>query len=315
KPDPTDEASDAESSTASITSSILNYRQLHGRTFHGERGTANYWAANDAKQNDLLDIVHAFNTLHLDGGLYAAPIKDINPKVKVLDIGTGTGIWAIDFAEEFPDCQVIGTDVSPIQPSWVPPNVKFEIEDATQPWTYPANSFDYVHIRWLIGSVPSWEALFAEAFRVLKPGGYLETWEPADRIYADDGSVKPDDALGQWAVLFREGGKKIGRSFNLYDGDVQGQSMRSAGFEEVGRRDFTTPVGQWPRDPKLKEIGMFAQAAFEVDTEGYILFLATTIGWKMEEVKAYVQQAIRELRSRTRRPQYRQRVVWGRKPE
>jgi len=35
----------------------------------------------------------------------------------------------------------------------------------------------------------------------------------------------------------------------------------------------------------------------------------------MEEVKAYIQQASRELRSRTRRPQYRQRAVWGRKPE
>lgn len=29
-----------------------------------------------------------------------------------------------DFADEFPDAEVIGTDVSPIQPSWVPPNVQ-----------------------------------------------------------------------------------------------------------------------------------------------------------------------------------------------
>jgi hypothetical protein len=29
-----------------------------------------------------------------------------------------------DFADEFPDCKVIGTDVSPIQPSWIPPNLK-----------------------------------------------------------------------------------------------------------------------------------------------------------------------------------------------
>jgi hypothetical protein len=34
---------DAESSTASITSSILQYRTLHGRTYHSERGNAQYW--------------------------------------------------------------------------------------------------------------------------------------------------------------------------------------------------------------------------------------------------------------------------------
>ena len=65
----------------------------------------------------------------------------------------------------------------------------------------------------------------------------------------------------------------------------------------------------------MKEIGVYAQAAFEHDTEGYILFLATTIGWTKDEVTAYVKQASREVRSRTRKPQYRQKAVWARKPE
>ena len=29
-----------------------------------------------------------------------------------------------DFADEFPDAQIIGTDISPIQPSWVPANLQ-----------------------------------------------------------------------------------------------------------------------------------------------------------------------------------------------
>ena len=49
----------------------------------------------------------------MDGKLYFAPVKA--PK-KVLDIGTGTGIWAMDFGDEFPEAEVIGTDISPIQP-------------------------------------------------------------------------------------------------------------------------------------------------------------------------------------------------------
>lgn len=35
----------------------------------------------------------------------------------MLDLGTGTGIWAIDFADEYPSANVIGTDLSPIQPT------------------------------------------------------------------------------------------------------------------------------------------------------------------------------------------------------
>lgn len=37
---------DAESSTASITSSILQYRTIHGRTYHSERGNAFYWCVS-----------------------------------------------------------------------------------------------------------------------------------------------------------------------------------------------------------------------------------------------------------------------------
>jgi hypothetical protein len=29
-----------------------------------------------------------------------------------------------DFADEYPGAAVIGTDISPIQPSWIPPNLE-----------------------------------------------------------------------------------------------------------------------------------------------------------------------------------------------
>src|SRR5688572_20415314 len=96
------------------------------------------------------------------------------------------------------------------------------MEDCTQiPWSYPTSSLDYVHIRWLIGSVHDWNALFAEAYRVLKPGGWLESIEPSDRIEGADGDVKPADALGQWHQLFRVGGQMIGREYDVYDRGTQ----------------------------------------------------------------------------------------------
>jgi hypothetical protein len=42
-------------------------------------------------------------------------MADVECFETVLDIGTGTGAWAIDFADEYPKAEVIGTDLSPIQ--------------------------------------------------------------------------------------------------------------------------------------------------------------------------------------------------------
>lgn len=60
---------------------------------------------------------HHLFLLTLDGELFNAPIKDLEGGLhNVLDIATGTGIWAIEFASQFPSAHVIGTDLSPIQP-------------------------------------------------------------------------------------------------------------------------------------------------------------------------------------------------------
>jgi len=47
--------------------------------------------------NNRLDIVHHIYLLLMDGNLVKAPIPD--GIQRILDVGTGTGIWAIDAAE------------------------------------------------------------------------------------------------------------------------------------------------------------------------------------------------------------------------
>jgi hypothetical protein len=49
----------------------------------------------------------------------------------------GTGIWAIDFADEFPDATVIGCDLSPIQPQWVRHSNYHSITSKST-WMFPA---------------------------------------------------------------------------------------------------------------------------------------------------------------------------------
>ena len=80
---------------------------------------------------------------------YLAPLS--NPK-HILDIGTGTGQWAIKMGDEFPKAEIQATDLSSIQPSSVPQNVHFYIDDASEEdWAVPSDYFDYIHTRVLLG--------------------------------------------------------------------------------------------------------------------------------------------------------------------
>ncbi|KAL1859686.1 hypothetical protein VTK73DRAFT_7504 [Phialemonium thermophilum] len=304
---------DWSSSTASVASSIFEYRNILGRTFHSEVGKAQYWGANDEAQNETLDINHHVIKLVLGGKDYTAPLKD--DVQKVLDVGTGTGIWAIDFGDEHPSAEVIGTDISPIQPTWVPPNVKFEIEDCNQDWTFAPNSFDYVHIRWLTGSIIDWTELFRRAYRSLKPGGILESHEASPKVASDDGTLAPESAMGQWAEIWFEAGRKMGQSFSIIEDDTQRKAMEDAGFEDIHVQRIKVPIGSWPQDPKQKEIGRFVQLFLEQDLEGHLTFVAgAVLGWSPEQIAVYAATLRRQWRSGKTHAYYYQQVVWGRKP-
>lgn len=143
-----------------------------------------------------------------------------------------------DFADLYPGAEVIGVDISPSQPQWIPPNLRFEIDDVTQPWTYGRNSFDYIHMRWLVGAIEDWDKLFRECFNALQPGGYLESKESSAVIQSDDGTVADDSALAQWGKVFKEAGTKSGKSFQVVEEGLQRKAMEAAGFVDIEERDM-----------------------------------------------------------------------------
>ncbi|EWZ80547.1 hypothetical protein FOWG_15277 [Fusarium oxysporum f. sp. lycopersici MN25] len=228
--------SDNASSTASLSSDILRYREINGRRYHSEQGDAQYWISNDNQANEALDINHHVLILMYNDKLYKAPLKD--DIQAVVDIGTGTGIWAMDFADEFPNAKVVGTDISPIQPGWLPPNLEFQIDDCTQEWTFKENSLDYVHMRFLVGSIVDWPGLFKQAYKCLKPGGYIESHEASPCIGSDDNSVSEDSAMGQWGKIFMEGGRKLQRPFSILEDNVQVESVKEAGFVTIEEEEI-----------------------------------------------------------------------------
>ncbi|EFX03842.1 methyltransferase type 11 [Grosmannia clavigera kw1407] len=306
---------DAATSTASLASSILRYRTINGRTYHSDSITTNkYWGANDANQNNSLDIMHHGFLVTLDGKLNLAPLS--GPIGKIVDLGTGTGSWAIDFADLHPECTVIGTDVSPIQPAWVPPNVYFEIDDFTQPWTFDSESIDYVHERWLVGCVPDWVAFYKEAYRVLKPGGWIESFACDGLLESDDNTMTKDCATSQWSYIFAEGSRKLGStaSYTIVRDELQRKYLKEAGFVNIEERLIKMPICEWSDDPKWKEVGLFIRAALETDVEGMVSYLASVLGWTQEEIIVYCAHVRREVRSLKIHGYYRCNVAWAQKP-
>lgn len=70
---------------------------------------------NDESEQDRLDLSHQMFKITMGDKLYLAPI---GKPATILDIGTGTGIWAIEMGDDFPDAEILGTDLSPTQPTW-----------------------------------------------------------------------------------------------------------------------------------------------------------------------------------------------------
>lgn len=81
-----------------------------------DRSENTYILPEDKREQDRLDLQHALCLLSTDQQLALAPIG--NNVRNVLDLGTGTGIWAIDFADQYPEADILGVDLSAIQPSW-----------------------------------------------------------------------------------------------------------------------------------------------------------------------------------------------------
>ncbi|KAJ4328775.1 hypothetical protein N0V84_000780 [Fusarium piperis] len=121
--------------------------------------------------------------------------------------------------------------------------------------------------------------------------------------------------MSQWGKLFVQAGLKIGRSFTLVDDEEQRKGMEAAGFVDIQEFNIKVPLGDWPRDPKLKEMGRFSRATLEQDTEGYVLYMATSEGWSKEEVSIYAARLRREMRNSKIHAYFRMKVVWGKKPE
>ncbi|KAJ4326684.1 hypothetical protein N0V84_002910 [Fusarium piperis] len=299
-----------ESSLASLRTSILENKQENGRTYHSmSEGKYNF--PNDDQENERLDLQHHIWKIQFDGK------PALNPGVenakRVLDIGTGTGMWALDFADAHPAAQVIGVDLSPVQPHWAPPNCRFEIDDLEKGWTW-AEPFDFILCRGMSGCFADVPALIQKAYDNLTPGGYFEVGDLSLPMGCDDGTVSKDSAIWKWHDALYEASKKIGRTIQSVAHDTA--VLEKAGFVDIVHRQFKWPFSSWALDPKLKEIGRWQCVNLDMGLEAFSLALLTRVaGWTKEEVIASCAEVRKDIRNRRMHGYWTLHVVYARKPE
>ncbi|KAK3389162.1 S-adenosyl-L-methionine-dependent methyltransferase [Podospora didyma] len=279
------------SETTSLSSSIFDYTYENGRRYHAYRA-GQYLLPNDEREQERLDMTHHVFLLALNG--QNCKTKLDNPQA-ILDIGTGTGIWAIEMGDMYPSAIVTGTDLSPIQSTWVPPNVHFEIDDANSEWSFPKNHFDLIHARTVSGAIQSWPAFLSQCFSHCKPGGFIEMVEGRADFFCDDDTLNDTTATWRWLEEFRRLSRPLG--FDITP-KLPGL-FKEAGFEDVELLQKVVPCGTWPKDPALKEIGRWFRVQFlEMAIEAYTLALFTRVGgWSNDAVQVLLALVRAELKS------------------
>ncbi|KAL1995014.1 hypothetical protein VTN49DRAFT_1201 [Thermomyces lanuginosus] len=296
--------------TASLTSSVIDYRHENGRRYHRFRD-GSYLLPNDETENDRLDMLHELFLLLLNRKLYLAPIK--NPQ-RVIDLATGTGVWAIDFADQHPEAEVIGCDLSATQPTLVPPNVKFLVDDIESDWAYERNPFDFIHARFLAVSIRDYAKVIRQSYQSVKPGGWVEFQDWDLYPTSPDGSINGTSFLKYYDEV---GSAFESAGYHVSPGPKLEQWFKDAGFVNIHVEKFVIPYGVWPKDKHLKKLGAWNQAQGEANgfEAGALAVLTRFKNWAKEEVTILAGQALSDGRNRNIHAMFNFFVVYGQRPE
>ncbi|KAJ0309108.1 hypothetical protein COL516b_003006 [Colletotrichum fioriniae] len=255
------------------------------------------------------DIVY----LHVfDGKLSTVPME--NPQ-RILDVGTGIGEWAIGMADEFPNCEVIGTDISAIAPTSIPMNCFFEVDDAELEWERELNSFDLVHFRHMMGAFLDWNFIYKEAFKVIRPGGWIELldWDDQQGFKKFLSEFPPTSEIHELSRDLTQAGVKAGRARGVTH--MNPKLLTDAGFTDIKLTEHTIPINLESSEGKLWLIACIDGLEAEC-----LRPLTKYMGWEPDHVKTACHNVAREMARLARDPIkshgliVKARVLVGRKP-
>lgn len=107
----------------------------------------------------------------------------------------------------------------------------------------------------------------------IAPGGYIEHSEPVPKLVTDDGSIAPGDVLYHCYELAVEASQKFGK--DLAVAPLMKNMIKEAGFVNVVEKQYKWPVGEWPVDRRLKDIGRWNMQRWLEGLDAWTLRLLT----------------------------------------
>ncbi len=213
------------------------------RVFLGGRRYATdvpYILPKDFGEINRLDFQHYMlhSFLHTN---FLAPIG--HPR-DILDVGSGTGRWAIQMAQQFPQANIFSLDIeAPAERQNAllerqPENCMFVEGDVLKGLAFPDASFDFVHQRLLMGAIPgaAWPTVVRELVRVTRPGEWVELVEAAP--------VPSNTPALQQLHSWMRGATQM-RGLDITIGERIGDLLSQAGLRNMTYRDISIPIGQY----------------------------------------------------------------------
>ncbi|KAF0532591.1 S-adenosyl-L-methionine-dependent methyltransferase [Gigaspora margarita] len=157
-----------------------------GRRYHNVENAV-YPMPNDENEQDRLHFQH-FLMRYLMQNNFSAPINHIltTPGAKILDVGCGAGSWSFDMATTYPNIEIYGLDISPLQlTNTKPKKFTFIKANVLEGIPFEDSTFDFIYQRFLSYAYTKdeWSSAINELVRVLKPGGFLELMEPSPSLF------------------------------------------------------------------------------------------------------------------------------------
>ncbi|KUJ18659.1 uncharacterized protein LY89DRAFT_683569 [Mollisia scopiformis] len=141
--------------------------------------------------------------LNLQHYLWKEALKfNIHPSIllpknnTIADVATGTAMWPIDVARQFPDAQIHGFDNDIRQAphrDWLPLNLSIRYWNIFEELPNDlVGKYDYVHVRLLVLVIQEGNprSVLRKLWKMLKPGGFLQ-WDELDCVNMHVKKVDP----------------------------------------------------------------------------------------------------------------------------
>jgi SAM-dependent methyltransferase len=213
----------------------------------------------------------------------------------ILDIGCGTGVWALAMAAQWPRAQVVATDIT--LPAITPPaNLALVQSNADQAWPFHDRKFSFIHGRMLCAGIHDWPGLLSRCWEHLEPGGWLELLDVCHPFRADNPAADNDSsAFIRFGDVAEASWKANGLDYRTTL--KHEERLRALGFQNIKEIKVRWPIGEWADTDVERRIGAICIQNFTtfIPTAGRAI-LARHPSLTPQDAEKLIDEALADLR-------------------